>query len=367
VETLDPITLLGLLSAVSQEPKSLVTSEKNLGDPSEKLSGDIPRARITNIIWNEVLGPLALVVITLVPYLFINAQTGVAKASGTKATATATVPTNALIRIGIVALAPVGINLGICAFFFALACCAGPLLTMCCKKFGAVLAGIAHGIATVMLIVFFEVLWFLEGFNFARALAGMIAVTAIQRFIYKLLIVFALTREFKTDASNIAFWTGKWYGLGLHAFSQPARELLCKTTEMGFFATDCILGHFLLFLQFPIIIIPYVDRLHSVILFWLRPSKQIRPPIYSSKVSKLRKRRVIRFAVLYFVLLALFVGLIVGPIVGHKYIPASLVTDIPMELYQPTNFNNTDISGWSTDQFPIATTSIAVAKKVKLI
>ena len=48
-------------------------------------------------------------------------------------------------------------------------------------------------------------------------------------------------------------------------------------------------------------------------LFWLRPSKQIRPPIYSSKVSKLRRRRVIRFAILYFVLLFLFVALLVGP------------------------------------------------------
>ena len=79
--------------------------------------------------------------------------------------------------------------------------------------------------------------------------------------------------------------------------------------------TCALVGHFILFLQFPILIIPFADRFHSVMLFWLRPSKQIRPPIYSSKVSKLRKRRVIRFSILYFVLLVLFVALIVGPVV----------------------------------------------------
>ncbi|KAK6536407.1 1,3-beta-D-glucan synthase [Arthrobotrys megalospora] len=325
---------------------------KNLGDPSEKLSGDVPRAKITNIIWNEVIGPLGLVIITLIPYLFINAQTGVTKSRTDSPTATTTVPTNSLIRIGLIALGPIVVNLGVCAVFFAMACCMGPIFTMCCKKFGAVLAGIAHGIATVMLIAFFEVLWFLEGFSFARAMLGMVAVTAIQRFIYKLLITFTLTREFKTDASNIAFWSGKWYGLGLHAMSQPARELLCKTTEMGFFATDCILGHFILFLQAPILLIPFADRFHSVMLFWLRPSKQIRPPIYSSKVSKLRKRRVIRFSILYFVLLALFVGLIVGPVIGQRYL-GDLKIDLPINgLFQPTKYNNTDISGWSTDQLP---------------
>ena len=221
------------------------------------MSGDIPRASITNIIWNEVLGPLGLVAITLVPYLFINAQTGVDPAPDQKdPKSIGAHKTSALIRIGIVAVGPIIVNLGICTVFFAMACCMGPLLSMCCKKFGAVLAGIAHGIATVMLIAFFEVLWFLEGWNFAKALLGMIAVTAIQRFIYKILIVFTLTREFRTDQANIAFWTGKWYGLGLHAMTQPGRELLCKTIEMGFFANDCVLGHFLLFLQFPVIVFP---------------------------------------------------------------------------------------------------------------
>jgi 1,3-beta-glucan synthase len=243
---------------------------KALGDPSSKLSADVPRAAFTNLFLGEIIGPLFIVAVTLIPYLFINAQVGVLAANQPDPNVTLQ-PTNALLRVAIVAFAPIGINAGVLAAFFGMACCMGPILTMCCKKFGPVLAAIAHGIAVVMLIVFFEVMFFLEGFVFTKALLGMIAATAIQRFIYKLIICLALTREFKTDTSNIAFWNGKWYSMGWHSMSQPAREFLCKITELGMFAGDFVLGHALLFVMLPVIIIPKVDVAHSVMLFWLRP------------------------------------------------------------------------------------------------
>lgn len=241
---------------------------KALGDPSSKLSGDVPRAHFSNIFFSEVIGPLVLVAVTLIPYLFINAQTGVTSTNNPDATIE---PTNALIRVAIVAFAPVGINAGVLLGFFAMACCAGPLLSFCCKKFGAVLAAIAHGIAVVMLLAFFEVMFFLEAWSFSKALLGMITVVAIQRFIYKLIIALALTREFKADTANIAWWTGKWYTMGWHTISQPGREFLCKITELGYFAADFVLGHILLFLMLPVLLIPYIDKFHSVMLFWLRP------------------------------------------------------------------------------------------------
>jgi 1,3-beta-glucan synthase len=241
---------------------------KALGDPSAKLSGDVPRAPIANLIFGEIFLPLIQVIVTLIPYLFINAQVGVIKANNPNAQLNAT---NALIRVGIVALAPVAINAGVLAGFFGMACCMGPVLSMCCKKFGTVLAAIAHAIAVIMILVLFEVMFFLEGFSFTKTLSGMIAACAIQRFVYKLIIALTLTRELKSDTANIAFWTGKWYTLGWHTISQPGREFLCKITEMGMFAGDFILGHVILFLMLPVLCIPKADMLHSVMLFWLRP------------------------------------------------------------------------------------------------
>jgi len=216
---------------------------------------------------------------------------------------------------------------------------------MCCKKFGSVLAAVAHCIAVVILLAMFEVMFFLEGFNFAKALLGMIAVVAIQRFVFKLIICLALTREFKTDSANIAWWTGKWYNMGWHSLSQPGREYLCKITELGMFAGDFLLGHFLLFMMLPLLVIPYVDKFHSVMLFWLRPSRQIRPPIYSLKQSKLRKRRVIRFAILYFIIFVVFLALVIGPLIAGKYLHFTFST---LELQQPTGWNNNDTSSTPT-------------------
>lgn len=49
------------------------------------------------------------------------------------------------------------------------------------------------------------------------------------------------------------------------------------------------------------------------------------------KQSKLRRRRVIRYAVLYFVLLVVFLGLIVGPVVLKK-----IITDTALAGYYRT-------------------------------
>jgi len=318
---------------------------KTLGDPSSKMSGDVPRVPLTNLVFSEIIGPLFLVAVTLIPYLFINAQTGVATANPNETVT----PTSSILRVLIVSFAPIAVNAGVLGAMFGMACCMGPLLSMCCKKFGSVLAAIAHGTAVVMLLVFWEVMFFLEGFSFTKALLGMIAVAAIQRFIYKLIIALALTREFKSDTSNIAFWTGKWYSMGWHSLSQPAREFLCKITELGMFSADFLLGHFLLFLMLPVILIPQVDKAHSVLLFWLRPSRQIRPPIYSMKQSKLRKRRVFRYSMLYFFMLIVFLVLIIGPAVaGPQLISLTKSITIPMNLLQPSNQTNNDTGGPET-------------------
>ncbi|KAJ6784697.1 hypothetical protein PWT90_00440 [Aphanocladium album] len=308
--------------------------------------GDIAKPPFLNLFVSEVLAPFLLAVVATLPYLFINAQTGVTSANNDDAKIVAT---DSLIRVLILAVAPIGLNMAVLAAMFGMACCMGPVLSMCCKQFGSVLAAIAHGLAVVFMLVSFEAMFLLESFNFARTLAGVIAAAAIQRFLIKLVVASALTRELKTDQSNIAFWNGKWYSMGWHSLSQPGREILCKMVELSMFAADFIIGHWLLFLMSPLLLIPGIDTLHSMLLFWLLPSRQIRPPIYSMKQSNLRKRRVIRFAALYFVLLVVFVGMIAGPIAYSNAVKKiDFLAKIPKVgnfiLVQPNHQNNNNTS-----------------------
>ena len=76
-------------------------------------------------------------------------------------------------------------------------------------------------------------------------------------------------------------------------------------------------------------------------------SRQIRPPIYSLKQTKLRKRRVVRYAIMFFSLFLLFIVLIVGPVVASKFIDTGSIK-IPMNLVQPNNWNNNDTSASNT-------------------
>ena len=66
------------------------------------------------------------------------------------------------------------------------------------------------------------------------------------------------------------------------------------------------------------------------------------------KQSKLRRRRVFRFAVLYFVLFIVFMGLIIAPVFVGTLIPGSVSEKANIQgilLYQPNNQLNDDTNG----------------------
>ena len=165
------------------------------------------RAHRSNVFFADFLPCLIYTAGLFVAYTFINAQTGVYEKPQ---------EVNSVLRLIICALAPVVIDLGCLAVCLGMACCAGPLLGMCCKKTGSVIAGVAHGVAVIVNLIFFVVvMWVLEGFVFARMLLGVITMIYVQRLLFKFLTLCFLTREFKNDKANTAFWTGKWYGSGL--------------------------------------------------------------------------------------------------------------------------------------------------------
>lgn len=209
-------------------------------------------------------------------------------------------------------------------------------------------------------------MWCLEGFNFVRMLIGLATMVYIQRLVFKIITLCFLTREFKNDRSNIAFWTGKWYGsgLGIAAWTQPTREFFAKVIEMSQFAGDFVLGHIILFLQFPILLLPYIDKWHSLMLFWLKPNKQIRPPIYSLKQARLRKRMIRKYSALYFFVLIVFVVLIAAPaVVGAMDLVNFDDISLPSfaeGLFQPRHQSNNDTGFGSGTYKPHWTTTTSL-------
>ena len=50
--------------------------------------------------------------------------------------------------------------------------------------------------------------------------------------------------------------------------SQPAREFVVKIIELSLWSSDFLLGHFLLFMLTPPVLIPFADRLHATSEFF---------------------------------------------------------------------------------------------------
>ncbi|KAF9078383.1 1,3-beta-glucan synthase [Rhodocollybia butyracea] len=278
--------------------------KKKLGHPSEKLSGDVPRATWRAVIFSEVIFPIIMAVIFVIAYMFVKSFPQDGKQ-----------PSPPLIRIAIISLGPIVWNAAVLLTLFLISLFLGPMLDPLFPLFGSVMAFIAHFLGTLGMIGFFEFLWFLELWDVSHAVLGLIAVIAIQRAVHKVLIAVFLSREFKHDETNRAWWTGRWYGrgLGAHVMSQPAREFVVKIIELSLWSSDLIIGHILLFMLTPPILIPYFDRVHATLLFWLRPSKQIRAPLYSFKQKRQRRWIIIKYGGLYVLVIAVFVALIAIP------------------------------------------------------
>jgi 1,3-beta-glucan synthase len=82
---------------------------------------------------------------------------------------------------------------------------------------------------------------------------------------------------------------------------------------MSIFTIDFILGHMILFVLFPFTLVPYVDRLHSLLLFWIRPSKQIRPSVLTTKEKRQRRLVALTYGPFFIFILVWFVSLVLVP------------------------------------------------------
>ncbi|ESK96966.1 1,3-beta-glucansynthase [Moniliophthora roreri MCA 2997] len=294
--------------------------KKKLGHPSEKLSGDVPRAGWKAVLFSEVIWPICIAIIFVNAYLFVKSFPQNTGKAGTRVTNINDSP-SALIRIAIIAVGPIVWNAAVLMGLFFISLFLGPMMEGW-VKFGSVMAAIAHTAALFGIIAFFEFFWFLELWDITHAVLGIICIVAIQRAIHKILISVFLTREYKHDETNRAWWTGKWYGrgLGTSAISQPAREFIVKIVEMSLWSSDFILAHILLIILTPPILIPYFSKLHSTMLFWLRPSKQIRAPLFSTKQKRTRRWNVIKYSIVYVIVIATLAALIILPALFRDFI-----------------------------------------------
>ncbi len=121
--------------------------KKKLGHPSEKLSGDVPRASWRAVIFSEVIFPIFMAVLLVIAYMFVKSFAVDGK-----------FPPSPLIRIAVISLGPIVWNAAILLVLFLVSLFLGPILDPMFPKFGSAIAFIAHFLGAVGMIGFFEFL-----------------------------------------------------------------------------------------------------------------------------------------------------------------------------------------------------------------
>lgn len=288
-----------------------------------------------NVFLSEVISSVFYAISSFAAYTFINAQTGVKDAS----------PVNSIMRLGIVVFLPIVCNIVIVLISVPISLVIGSTLRCCCKLTAAIMASIAHCVALMCHIVTWELLWFLEGWSLLKAILGLLSALSIQNIIFRFIICL-LSREERQSDVNKAWWDGSWIEAKTNTFKLFlfVREFTMKVVELSMFSLDFILGHCLLFIQTPLLLVPYMDKWHSMMLFWLKPSHKILVPTVSPKRRKKRLKDAMRYAVLYALVMLFLLALIAVPPFTNQFIPNvdALQTGPFRGLIQPTIQNNND-------------------------
>jgi len=130
--------------------RTMITGYKKqkLGHPSEKLSGDVPRAGLRAVLWSEIIFPICTAVIFVIAYMFVKSFPD----------PNGKYPPSPLIRIAVISLGPIVWNAAILLVLFLVSLFLGPMLDPRFPKFGSAIAFIAHFLGVVGMLGFFEFL-----------------------------------------------------------------------------------------------------------------------------------------------------------------------------------------------------------------
>lgn len=288
-----------------------------------------------NIFLDQIIIPMITCLLYFIPYIFINSQTGVANH----------IPTNLLLRALILSFGPFVLNIIILILTWCISVTIGALFSIWCKKLPTIIAAFAHSISLFGYIIMIELTFALEGWNYARSLCAFLFIISLQKVIIQIIYIF-LSRELQEDSVNLAWWSGKWYGRGLGKLiiSQIIREFMVKICELIQFCQDFLLSHFLLLVLSLPLLIPFIDRYHSLLIYWLKSKRLFQSPIMSKKQKKKRRLKIFKFLLVFISIILTLTSLISAPFLAKIWLSnlREIVPEFAKPLIQPNNQLNND-------------------------
>ncbi|RCI02733.1 1,3-beta-D-glucan synthase, partial [Rhizopus stolonifer] len=180
----------------------------------------VPRARLSSIFFAEILIPFFQAILCVACYTFFKSREQVNVYGTLKSPINTSLgPFGALGRVLLIALAPIAFNAVMLVLIHIVS-----IMFSSFKRTGFYMSTLAHTLALLGFVFCSEVLWALERFEMRSTILALLSVFTIQRFIFKAFVSLFLTRELHHDATNRAWWTGKW--IKSHVANLAAREYI---------------------------------------------------------------------------------------------------------------------------------------------
>lgn len=230
-----------------------------------------------NVLFTVIFPKLITAAFIASAFLFSNSQNG-----STVGSASYTVA-----RVLLVSLLPLAINLALMVFVFVFNITIGWILSRIISLYPSSVAALARTLSVLAHLFSLVVLWQFQNYNFAQTILGTALVCIIQSTLLQTIKVVLLSREVMDQRPNHAWWSGRWLraGLGWWTITQQMRECVCKVVEQTDFAVDFVTGHLVFFAQAPLLLIPFINVAHSIMLMWMKPKAHMRHHSPRSRIS----------------------------------------------------------------------------------
>jgi 1,3-beta-glucan synthase len=166
----------------------------------------VPRAQLSNMLYSEIVMPFIQCLLFVACYVFYKSREEVDRYGALKTQVNTSVGSwGALGRILLIVIGPIIWNAVMLVFVQIFS-----VLLSCLKRTGFYMSLLAHGLAIIGFVACYEVFWVLEKFQIKSTVLGLLSIFSLQRFVFKTFVAIFMTRELHHDATNRAWWSGKW-------------------------------------------------------------------------------------------------------------------------------------------------------------
>lgn len=308
--------------------KDIVWSNHMKNWDSLFLVGDENEAKWLTVIianiWCHIIPQIFMVIFTLIPFILTNINN------------TGAITVEATTRIIVVILIPIGANALSIIALFLISIIHGIFIHRRSHSWiQQTLYVIQLSIGFISIIFSFLVLSFFQRWEPKDIVLGMVVSLTMEKLFYQLVVGILVPFQCENEKINVSWWTGKWLKQD-HSLSTPLIEYFHKIFEIRLLTIDFILAHLILIIQVPFLLVPDINRIHSLMLFWRKAELDARPILFRTNT---KKKRIVKVYSSIFTFSSLFIIILcIIPLILSKLSVADTdnIPSIIERLIQPT-------------------------------